>query len=111
MERMVAKMRAGVERPSLGEDVADDEVEEGVGEVEVEVEEEGGEDGSGEVVVGEVVEVEDDMAVLAEVEGAVIGIGIMGEGVFPAAVVSPLSVVGDTEPPKVHPSPRGIDGP
>lgn len=131
MGMMVARMRAGVERPSLGGDEADDEVEEGVGEVEVEVEEEGGEGGSGEVVVGEVVGVEDedDTIEASGVEEAVIGIGIMGEGVSPAAVVIPPSVplgstgkpvavvpgvgsgVGDTEPLKVHPSPRGIEGP
>jgi hypothetical protein len=133
MGRMVARMRAGVERPSLGGDEADDEVEESGGGVEVEVEmEEEEEDEGGPVEGDETVdetEAVDDMAVLAEVGETVIGIGIMGEGVFPVAVVMPSSVplgstgkpvavvagvgsvVGDTEPPKVHPSPRGIEGP
>lgn len=131
MGMMVAKIMAVVERPSLGGDKADDEVEEGVGEVEVEVEveveeEDGVAEGNDAVDETEAV---DDMAVPGEVREAVIGIGIMGEGVSPAAVVIPSSVplgsagkpvavvavvgsvVGDTEPPKVHPSPRGIDGP
>lgn len=132
MGMMVARIREVVERPSLGEDVADDEVEEGGDEVEVEVEiaveEEEDAVVEGDRAVDET-EVVDDMAVLAEVGETVIGIGIMGEGVSPAAVVIPSSVplgstgetvavvagvgsvVGDTEPPKVHPSPRGMDGP
>lgn len=91
MGGMVAKMRAGVERPLLGGDEADDVVEEGGGEVEVEVgveeEEEDGEDG---VVEGD--EAVDGMTVLAEVGATVIGIGMMGEGVFPPVVVIPSSV-------------------
>jgi hypothetical protein len=131
MGRMVARIREVVERPSLGGDEADDEVEEGGGEVEVEVGvEEAEEDGvvKEDETVDET-EAVDGMAVLVEVGETVIGIGIMGEGVSPAAVVIPSSVplgstgetvavvagvgsvVGDTEPPKVHPSPRGIDGP
>jgi hypothetical protein len=132
MGRMVAKIKAGAERPSLGEDEADDEVEEGGDEVEVEVEiaveEEEDAVVEGDRAVDET-EAVDGMAVLAEVGETVIGIGIMGEGVFPVAVVIPSSVplgstgkpvavvagvgsvVGDTEPPKVHPSPRGIEGP
>jgi hypothetical protein len=131
MGRMVARIREVVERPSLGGDEADDEVEEGGGEVEVEVGvEEAEEDGvvKEDETVDEM-EAVDGMAVLVGVGEAVIGIGIMGEGVFPAAVVIPSSVplgstgetvavvagvgsvVGDTEPPKVHPSPRGMDGP
>lgn len=124
---MVAKMRAGVERPLLGEDEADDEVEEGGGEVEVEVGvEEAGEGGADEEdgVVGET-EAADDLAVLAELGEAVIGIGIIDEGVS-TAVVTPSSpsvplgssgtpavgvAAGEVEPPKVHPSPSGIDGP
>jgi hypothetical protein len=131
MGRMVARIREVVERPSLGGDEADDEVEEGGGEVEVEVGvEEAEEDGvvKEDETVDET-EAVDGMAVLVEVGETVIGIGIMGEGVSPAAVVIPSSVplgstgetvavvagvgsvVGDTEPPKVHPSPRGIEGP
>jgi hypothetical protein len=131
MGRMVARIREVVERPSLGGDEADDEVEEGGGEVEVEVGvEEAEEDGvvKEDETVDET-EAVDGMAVLVEVGETVIGIGIMGEGVSPAAVVIPSSVplgstgetvavvagvgsvVGDTEPPKVHPSPRGMDGP
>jgi hypothetical protein len=131
MGRMVARIREVVERPSLGGDEADDEVEEGGGEVEVEVGvEEAEEDGvvKEDETVDET-EAVDGMAVLVEVGETVIGIGIMGEGVSPAAVVIPSSVplgstgetvavvagvgsvVGDTEPPNVHPSPRGIEGP
>jgi hypothetical protein len=130
MGRMVARIKEVVDRPER--DSFDDEFEEGGGEVEVEVgvEEEEEEDAvvEGDRAVDET-EVVDDMAVLAEVGETVIGIGIMGEGVFPVAVVIPSSVplgstgkpvavvagvgsvVGDTEPPKVHPSPRGIEGP
>lgn len=127
MGRMVARIKEDVDKPER--DSFDDEVEEG-GVDGLEDEEEG----AGEVFVGEVVGVEDDIVEDPEVGETVIGIGIMGEGVSPAAVVIPSSVLlgssgkpvfaapdvgvigvgvmaGEVEPPNVHPSPRGIDGP
>jgi hypothetical protein len=88
------------------------------------------------VFVGEIIGVEDDMAVLAEVGETVIGIGITGEGAFveaefeveaaaevpasPSSSSVPLGSsgtpavgvgTGEVDPPKVHPSPSGMDGP
>jgi hypothetical protein len=139
MGRMVARIRADVDKPER--DSFDDEFEEGGGEVEVEVgvEEEEEEDGvvEGAEAVDDTEEV-GDMAVLAEVGEAVIGIGIIGGGVdtpvevevrleATAEVLAPPPspsvllgssgtpavgiVAGEVEPPNVHPSPRGMDGP